>query len=76
MFRSVFCVCRNFMKDFDYFGKQKENALNTAHETMILVAEHIKEAFQPSAIISDELLSQFFTRLLKVCEHNLVAYIS
>lgn len=54
------------MKDFDYFGKQKENALNTAHDTMILVVEHIQKAFNPNAIISEELLSQFFTKLLKV----------
>lgn len=66
----IFSFFRNFMKDFDYFGKQKENALNTAHETMILVAEHIKETFNPSAIIPDDLLSQFFTRLLKVSEYS------
>lgn len=61
------------MKDFDYFGKQKENALNTAHETMILVAEHIQKTFNPSATISEELLSQFFTRLLKVCESSIIS---
>lgn len=54
------------MRDFDYFRKQKENALTSSYDSMCIVAKHVSEQFTGHSNPSLEMLGKFFVNLLKV----------
>lgn len=62
------------MNKFDYFRKQKENALTSSYDIMLIVIKHANEIFdQKSQNLSDDQIQEHFFKFLKVylIFHNL-----
>lgn len=55
-----------FMKNFDYFGKQKQNALTSSYESMINVTEHVNEITTKDDLTEDK-LGGICQKLIKLC---------
>lgn len=60
-------ICRTYMKDFDYFRKQKENALTSALDTIQFVTQHVSDFIENDANKTNNAeLERFFLKMLKV----------
>lgn len=69
IYKDIFLYCRTYMKEFDYFRKQKESALTSTFETISFVTQHVSDFFDTKTTnnqLDNTELSTFFIKMLKV----------